>query len=90
MTILEFFHDFCDDHSCKVHFKIQREHQCIICKKNVAIKNIIDLNLNGNVLIAYLEPLFEVELLWNQRNILFMNDICVWLLCQVLKKGFQL
>jgi hypothetical protein len=33
MTILEFLQDFPDEHSCKVHFKVQREHQGIICKK---------------------------------------------------------
>ena len=64
----------------------------VLFVKNVAVKNIIGLNLsgNGNVLIADLELLFEVERLWNQRNSLFINGICVWLLCQVLKKGFQL
>jgi hypothetical protein len=33
MTILEFLQDFPDEHSCKVHFKVQREQQGIICKK---------------------------------------------------------
>lgn len=33
MTILEFLQDFPDEHSCKVHFKVQREHHGIICKK---------------------------------------------------------
>ena len=33
MTILEFLQNLPDEHSCKVHFKVQREHQGIICKK---------------------------------------------------------
>jgi hypothetical protein len=33
MTILEFLNDFPDDNSCRLHFKQQREHQGIICKK---------------------------------------------------------
>jgi hypothetical protein len=33
MNILEFINEFPDEASCKAHFKIQREHEGVICKK---------------------------------------------------------